>query len=442
MAFTPVTLTGKFSDGSDPLLGTLTVTLSEVMSNSGVVVSPNSKVLTLDGSGQISQSFYANGDLDTVPYLGAWYEVTEQFSTANAQVQQRDYSIQIPAYDTPYSFSFVNGTTAGVTGPGIVNFNSTNYAAVTTVFVSITDSIGRYAATWVDGLVGGNVVIYNGSNPNNYAIFTVNSYGLTGGVIALSVTFVKSNGLFGGEVGDLVLGQPITTIDISDLMPGTPGGFNPTKHNPAGSVQWTTYLDMPEVLAWLQFTSAPTVGSNQSEMLQRLIDAACYIAQDIANRPLCPTTFYERHDGWSGEYIQLNYSPIVKLIQCQEWQSTGGMVQCAESTPENPIDGVQVDYDTGHIMRTFAGGSWPKPFFPGSRNIEVIYVAGYDPVPSNVWMATVQLVAFWWRHFYQASRTFTKDAGGPKREGGSDLWPGVPNEIAQVFESYYMHTVG
>ncbi len=38
MAFTPVTLTGKFSDGSDPLLGTLTVTLSEVMSNSGVVV--------------------------------------------------------------------------------------------------------------------------------------------------------------------------------------------------------------------------------------------------------------------------------------------------------------------------------------------------------------------------------------------------------------------
>jgi hypothetical protein len=117
------------------------------------------------------------------------------------------------------------------------------------------------------------------------------------------------------------------------------------------------------------------------------------------------------------------------------------MVQCAESTPENPIDGVQVDYDTGQIMRTFAGGSWPKPFFPGSRNIEVTYVAGYDPVPSNVWMATVNLVAFWWRHWYQASRTFTKDAG-PKTQGGDGLWPGVPNEIAQIFESYHLQTIG
>ena len=438
--FTPVTLTGSYSDGADPLEGTLTITLSQVMSNGGVVLVPNSKTIQLSG-GKFSEVFYANTDLDSVPFGGTWYQVTEQLVTSKSQGQQRDYSIQIPAYETPYTWTFVNGTTVGATGLGIVNFNSTNYASVTEVFVNIQDSLGQYVGAWIDSLVGGNVAIYN-SSTHAYVIYAVSGYSVSGQAIILDVAYVEASGLLGSQVGDLVLGKPITEIDISQLMPGTPMGFNPTAHNPAGSVQWTTYLDMPEVLAWLQFTAAPEPGSAQSGLLQRLVDAACYIAQDIANRPLCPTTFYERHDGWSGEYIQLNYSPVVQLVQCQEWQSTGGFIQLPESTPQNPVEGVQLDYRTGQIMRVFAGYSWPRPFYPGSRNIEVTYVAGYDPVPHNVWMATVNLVAYWWRNWYQASRTFTKTPANSNNQANVDLWPGVPNEIAQVFEAYYLHTVG
>jgi len=451
--FTSVLLTaGPFLDGAgNPMQGSITVSLSQVMSNGGVVVIPSSRVIELDVNGEISTlvgdtlvpgiTFYANLDLDTVPYRGAWYQITEQFITESSQGQQRDYSIQIPAFESPYLWTFNTGTTTGTCGPGLVGINSVAPSGATELFVSVTDSIGQSVAAWVDGLVGGNVCVYSVSNQGAYAIYNVTSYTILGQVIVLAVDYVESNGSVGTQVADLALGQPITTIDLSDLMPGTPGGFNPTKNNPSGSVQWTTYLDMPEVLAWLQFTDAPAPGSNQSGLLQRLIDSACCIAQDIANRPLCPTTFQERHDGWSGEYIQLHYSPIIQLVQCQEWQSTGGFIQLPESTPQSPVEGVQVDYRTGQIMRVFAGYSWPRPFYPGSRNIEVTYVGGYDPVPHNVWMATVNLVAFWWRNWYQASRTFTKGEA-PRQSATVDTWPGVPNEIAQVFESFYLHTVG
>jgi hypothetical protein len=336
MAFTPITLTGKYSDGVNPMSGTVTVTLSQVIANGGVIAVPNSKVLTLDNTGAFSGVFPAVNDPGTVPQ-GAFYEVTEELLSGDEQAQQRDYSIAIPC---------------GASG---------------------------------------------------------------------------------------------ATIDISTLMPGTPEGFDPTS-NLSGTIQWTTFLDMPEVLGWLQFTDTPLPGSMKSGLLQRVIDAACYTGQDMANRPLCPTTMFNRYDGWAGEYIQLDYSPVLKLVQCQEWQSTGGFIQLPESTPESPTEGVQVNYRTGRIMRTFAGYSWPRPFFPGSRNIEVTYIAGYDPVPSDVWLATIDLVAYWWRNAEQASRTFT--AGGNQYGGEQTtpqsvgLWPGIPNRIAAVFDGYRLPVIG
>lgn len=249
-------------------------------------------------------------------------------------------------------------------------------------------------------------------------------------------------------------GISISSISLSLLQPGTPGGFNPPTYTVddtlvyvapnAGTIQWTSFLDLPEVTDWLQFSGVPIGGTAPATILQRLIDSACYRAQEIANRPLCPTTFFERHDGWSGEYIQLMFSPFIQLVECNEWQSTGGMVTLTESTPENPIDGVQINYDTSRIMRTFSGYSWPKPFFPGSRNIEVIYVAGMNPVPPDVWVAACDLVAYWYRNTQQASRGFVGSAGmyGGDEGGSGDLWPGVPNRISEVFENYRLPVIG
>lgn len=204
-----------------------------------------------------------------------------------------------------------------------------------------------------------------------------------------------------------------------------------------GTRTWATYLDLKETDDWLQFKGTPTGG--QLTILQRVIDAACERAQNMANRPFGATEFKERHDGWAGDTIVLHYSPFLRLVKCREYQSSGGFVDLPESTPENPVEGIQIDYATSEVTRTFGGYSWPRPFFPGRRNVEVTYIAGFDPVPADVWTATVDLVAYWWRNTQQTSISSPQPLGSygePLSTGNTDLWPGVPNRIADVFESY------
>lgn len=212
--------------------------------------------------------------------------------------------------------------------------------------------------------------------------------------------------------------------------------------NPGATHQWAVYLDFDEVTDYLQFDQPPT--GSDAVKLQRFINGACAQAQGPggANRPLCPTRVTERHDGWSGEYLMLLFSPLLSLDLCREWQSAGGFVGLPESTPESPTEGVQVDHSTGRLMRTFAGYSWPRPFFPGSRNIEITYTAGFNPVPDDVWEATMELVAWKWRNSQQATRTAPLRGGGEYDTDTSGLYPGMPSRIADVLGGYRLPTIG
>jgi hypothetical protein len=209
--------------------------------------------------------------------------------------------------------------------------------------------------------------------------------------------------------------------------------------NPTSTPQWPSYIDLAEAVEYLQLEAA--LNTARETLLQRYIDSACTTAQSRAGRPLAPTQFTERHDGWSGEYIQLRYSPFLGLVLCREWQSSGGFVTLPESTPENPVEGIQIDYATSQIMRTFAGYSWPRPFFPGSRNVEVTYVAGFNPLPPDIWEATMELIAWKWRNTQQASRDWapTEEFESPGHDG---LYPGVPDRINAVFSQYWLPTIG
>lgn len=204
--------------------------------------------------------------------------------------------------------------------------------------------------------------------------------------------------------------------------------------NPVSTAQWTTYIDMPEVLSYLQFD--PGVNPDPNKM-QRMIDSACVTAQRLADRPFAPTQIQERHDGWERDFIMLRYFPVLQLVSCTEWQSGGNYISLPESTPETPTEGVQVEYPTGRLTRTFFNSNWPRPFFPGVRNIEVVYVAGFNPVPPDIWEATMDLIAYRWRSSQEAptwwSRSGTDQYGGPQT---NMLYPGVPNRIAEVFASY------
>lgn len=200
---------------------------------------------------------------------------------------------------------------------------------------------------------------------------------------------------------------------------------------------WNDFIDPAEAAAYLQMPSVPT--GPTLTILQRVISAACTWAQNYTNRPIAPTEYRERHDGWQGDTIMLYESPFLKLVSCTEWQSAGGPVGLLESTPENPIDGIQINYGTSEIARVFAGYSWPRPFFPGRRNIEVVYIAGFNPIPPDLWLGTMELVAWWWRNTQQASRN--APTRGSEYDPSNDsapngLWQGVPFRVESMVSPY------
>ncbi len=209
--------------------------------------------------------------------------------------------------------------------------------------------------------------------------------------------------------------------------------------NPVGTRQWATYIDLDEAQQYLKLHEALSAG--REALLQRFIDSACTQAQNRANRPLGPNTFRERHDGWSGEYIMLRWSPFLGLVKATEWQSTGGPINLPECTPETNVEGIQIDYATSRVMRTF-GYNWPKPFFPGSRNIEITYQAGFNPIPPDIWEATMELIMWKWRNSQQPARTEVLAGSDFSDTGASDgLFPGMPNRIAEVFDTYWMPSI-
>ena len=252
--------------------------------------------------------------------------------------------------------------------------------------------------------------------------------------LPLGTFYAVTEAITGAPVRDYEIRVPSAavggTCTLESLAPTATAG------DTGGSNRYATYIDLTEAKEWLRFTG---VSTTYDPNLQRIIDMACTQIQTHIGRPVAPLTFIERHDGWSGEYIMLRQSPFLSLNYCHEWQSSGGLINLPESTPANPVDGIQIDYSTARLMRTFAGYSWPRPFFPGSRNIEISYVAGFNPIPPDIWMATIELIAHWWNQ----TQVGRGSARGQQESDATDgLWQGMPNRIVNLINPYRMIAIG
>lgn len=206
-----------------------------------------------------------------------------------------------------------------------------------------------------------------------------------------------------------------------------------TNANGLTSPSWQDYLTVADdVLPWLQMTSgdAPS-GSSILTNLELITSMACEWVQEYLGRPVAPTRFTRRFDGWSGwngAYLELPYYPVLEVASVTEFWGVSGPHVLSESTPTNQVDGYQLDYLTGRLIRIFPGNV-AKPWFPGSRNVEVSWTAGYNPVPARVRVATLELIANWWRNVQQQSAIRSAAAADyePGMSGG--IFEGVPPRI-------------
>lgn len=210
--------------------------------------------------------------------------------------------------------------------------------------------------------------------------------------------------------------------------------------------QWPTFLDLDlDAKPYLMY---PENKTDQDPVLQLLLDAACQWVQDWLGRPIGATEFYRRFDGWAGwmgSIIMLPYYPVLQVVNITEWWGLSGPHVLVEQTPEAQYgvgqtqignNTYQIDPVEGKIIRTFPG-LVQRPFFPGSRNIEITWIAGYNPIPPQVRLAALELFTWWYRNTQEDPRMATRVGPyGGAGQGEHDLWPAVPNRVTVMLEPY------
>lgn len=205
-----------------------------------------------------------------------------------------------------------------------------------------------------------------------------------------------------------------------------------------GPPTWQTYLDWSaDIKPYLQIDSTNTQFDGQ---LPDITALACVWVQNYLSRPVAPTTFFRRYDGaggWNSAHIFLPYWPILSIQSVVEFWGSSGPHTLTEQTPENQgtSDMYQVDPVVGRITRTFRGNV-QRPWFPGARNVEITWTAGFDPVPIDIRVATKEYAAYWWRNTQEAPRTSPLTLNEYDPAPTNSLWPAVPNRVTALLEPY------
>ena len=201
--------------------------------------------------------------------------------------------------------------------------------------------------------------------------------------------------------------------------------------NPA-TIIWNNYIDLDhDVKPYLQFPSSFT---ENDTLLQLVTDYVCQESQQVMGKPVAPTSFFGRFDGWTGwngAYLMLPYYPVLQVTEVVEWWGTNGPNILQEQTPENQVWGFNLDARTGTLTRVFPG-LVQMPWFPGARSIEITWTAGYNPVPAMFKLPALEIIREWWAATQQASRS-----GQFRSEDAlvaeTNTYAGLPRRVRSTF---------
>jgi hypothetical protein len=198
------------------------------------------------------------------------------------------------------------------------------------------------------------------------------------------------------------------------------------------SENWASFLDVADDVK--PFLQIPSTDVSRDQTLQMVTDGVCDWVQRELGRPIGPTRFDRRFDGgtgWNGAHIMLPYYPVLEIVSCVEYWGVSGPHNLLEQTPTNQVDGFTCSYLTGRLTRVFPG-LVQKPWFPGARNVEVTWVAGYNPVPPGLRLGMLEVIAWYWRNTQQSSRSF-KPTGEYDQPVTQEFWASVLPAMAKPF---------
>jgi hypothetical protein len=197
------------------------------------------------------------------------------------------------------------------------------------------------------------------------------------------------------------------------------------------SEQWAAFVDLvDDVKPYLQI---PLSDTTRDITLKLVVDGVCEWVQREVGKPIGATEFKRKFDGntgWNGTYIMLPYVPVLEVISVDEWWGNSGDHTLTEQTPANQVDGWQCEYQTGRLTRVFQG-QIPKPWFPGSGNVWVVWRAGYNPAPASARLAVLEAIKWWWDNTQQQSRGFNPNAAEYDAPDTQQFWGAVVPAMMQ-----------
>jgi hypothetical protein len=101
----------------------------------------------------------------------------------------------------------------------------------------------------------------------------------------------------------------------------------------------------------------------------------------------------------------------------------------------------QCDRINGLLIRSFQG-LIQRPFFPGLRNVEVTWWAGYNPLPPDIKFATLKMIKHYWNAEEQASRSAPRPAGAGYHESENPGFIGIPPDCERFLSPYVQVGMG
>jgi hypothetical protein len=145
------------------------------------------------------------------------------------------------------------------------------------------------------------------------------------------------------------------------------------------------------------YVGIPQTDTSRDEKLDRYISAVTALIEQVTG-PILPRVFEEWHDG-GGTYLILRRrpsngygtTPIVRLLGCEEFRGTTRYALRVVADPALGTTYSVTADTTGLVTRRTAGGG-VTAFAAGDSTVHVVYQAGQETVPANVYEGALEAI--------------------------------------------------
>jgi hypothetical protein len=148
--------------------------------------------------------------------------------------------------------------------------------------------------------------------------------------------------------------------------------------------------------------------------------------------PVAGSPVYDEWYNGGGPTIVLRHTPVQSITSITEAYTDS----IAYTLTSDPLDGTGTSGTYGYTLETSRGllvrraSGFPISFASGTRNIHIVYVAGYATTPADIKEAVMSLLKQGWETQRGPAR---RPGNDPPPQGYMGLWPSRAQDIANSY---------